>query len=821
MSAGLCIPDLIANGVIPRGKGAEALRRYEELLNVYDQQMGGAAAEALATDQVVKALEAEVQRKKANAALQIDAQSRIMDQIQGYRGKKGRADGAPIDPKAAQAIIDRDEHAKYSNVEGRKKAVRHQALGQLSNVLASLRRNIVGEVRDKVLERDIVRAIFGDGNVSTSAREMADAASGAMDYLRLRYNAGGGDIGKIEHYFPQRHDWERVRATSFEEWSADQVRTLDRDKIIDRDTGTAMSDDKLQSMLGDIYESIRTDGASDMIAGRSGYAPLASRRREERVLHYKSADDWLEMNAKYGAAGPFETLMGYVDGMSRDIAAMEILGPNPDASVRWLSDVIRQDARVNKTAGHKEIDGADAAAKRTGDLWDEYMGRNSVAESRRLAAGFGALRAVQTSSKLGTAIFSAIGDAATQAVTRKFNGLPVMKTITDYLGLLTPGSGEDLAHIISMGGTADYWADASAAINRLTGEEWGNEVTRRLAEGTLRASGLSRFTMVGRAVYFRENVRMMAREVGKGWDHLDPAFRGMFERYGLGADDWSAIRATPLTPYKGVPELNPRAVADARLSDRLLEMIHSEMDFAVPAVDLHTRTLMNSIGTRGTWAGEIARSGFLFKSFGLTVLATHGRRALAQNSLSGMAEYAALLTVMATMAGAMSLQARQLQKGKDPLPMTTPAFWGKASLQGGGWGIFGDFVGASENRFGGGLTETLAGPMAQTASNVADLTVGNALKLARGDDTDFWHDTLRIMRQEVPVASSLWYVRPAYDRLVLNWLDRLADPDHDAKMRLLEARAERDGAGYFIAPDPFDGGSRAPNFSNALGGTEQ
>ena len=42
--------------------------------------------------------------------------------------------------------------------------------------------------------------------------------------------------------------------------------------------------------------------------------------------------------------------------------------------------------------------------------------------------------------------------------------------------------------------------------------------------------------------------------------------------------------------------------------------------------------------------------------------------------------------------------------------MTSPEFWGAALLQGGGLGIFGDFMVSSVSRGGRGIEETVAGP---------------------------------------------------------------------------------------------------------------
>ena len=797
MSLSVCIPDLIEQGKIPRSKGKEAQKLYEQLLARYDQEMGDAAATAAATTKTIELLEAQAQQARRRTFMQIAALRDAETRMRSYAG--GVKDDAPIDPRAGAALIARDDRAPYSPVEMRQRVIRQRVHGMVNNMLADLRKTITGKVRDPVLERDMVRALNGEAVENVSAREIAESVRRALDYLRQRFNAAGGAIGKLDGYdLPHRWSPDEVRKSTFEQFSAEVMPRLDRARMIDRGTGMPFTDDAMRAALRDVYDGIRTEGWDTRKPGTMGMGSVASRHAEERFLHFRSADDWLAVNERFGAAGAFDTLMGQFTLMSRDIAAMEVLGPNPDATVKFVGDLLVKEAHTKGDGA--AITKAQAAAANVRSLWDEYSGRNGVPVNERLARNFGTVKAVQTSAKLGSAILSAVGDFATTAITRKFNGLPVTSALTDYLRLMTPGSIEDVKLAVHMGALADEWAESAAAMNRLAGEELTGELANRMANFTLKASGLSRHTMMLRASHAKAVIGMVTREADKNFMSLHSDFRAMLDRYGIDAPAWDKIRATPPErDHRGAEWIFPRNVRDGAAGDRLIEMIQSETDFAVPSVDLRTRATMSSIGKRGTWAGEVARSAFLFKSFGLTMLNLHGRRALAMDRWDGL-KYAASLTALTTLAGALAVQMKQIQQGKEPLPVQSKSFWGKAMLQGGGWGIFGDFIGASENRFGGGLGVTATGPMFQTASNLADLTFGNAFKAARGDETDFWNDTLRVMRQEVPVASSLWYVKPLYQRGVLDALDRWADPDHEAKRDRLLRRAEEEDAPYFLEP---------------------
>ena len=63
---------------------------------------------------------------------------------------------------------------------------------------------------------------------------------------------------------------------------------------------------------------------------------------------------------------------------------------------------------------------------------------------------------------------------------------------------------------------------------------------------------------------------------------------------------------------------------------------------------------------------------------------------------------AAQFTISMMVMGGLAYQMKEIAKGRDPIDITTPGFWGKAFAQSGGAGIFGDFLSADVNRFGGG-----------------------------------------------------------------------------------------------------------------------
>src|SRR5690606_18588066 len=135
-------------------------------------------------------------------------------------------------------------------------------------------------------------------------------------------------------------------------------------------------------------------------------------------------------------------------------------------------------------------------------------------------------------------------------------------------------------------------------------------------------------------------------------------------------------------------------------------------------------------GTRaGTFWGEIVRSAAMFKSFGVTFALLYGARfwrAWSSNKAAG-AGYAAAVLATTTMGGALSVWLKDIVAGRDPRPIhdedgSSLPFMGAALLQGGGFGIYGDFLFADLNRYGGGITGTLTGPVVERLNTLRELT---------------------------------------------------------------------------------------------------
>jgi len=819
-----CIISAEAEGTITPEQAREARDLFENLEQEYQGQMSRTAASSQAAQDSFSALERTVAERKRRKLLQIQNWREIKVNLDQYRDIRGNVNYG----KAAEALFDTDGLSRYSSVVQREAAVERAATRKLYDVLATFRRNLIGQTRNKAQLKNMVREVFGEDTGDASAREMAQAWKEASDYLRKRFNAAGGQIlSRLNWGMPQMHSVVRVRSATFDQWREFILPRLDPEKMIDEQTGLRMSPERLEFALRDVYETISADGFNKRNPGATGQGrSIATRRTDHRFLVFKDADSWLQYQQKFGNDNPFDTMFGHIKSMSKDIALMEILGPNPKATVDFLKQTAQKQAAM---AGDEAME--NAARKSAAKLDTFYMavtGANNSPIDSRVMSTFAGLRQVLQSAQLGAAAISAITDVNFQRMARGFVGLPQATTITDYLKLLMPlGAEERGKTAIRLGLIAEGWSSLASAQMRYVGDISGPEVTRRIADFVMRASFLSPFTQAGRWAFGMEFLGTLADNTAKTFDELDTPLRTTLERYNIGSDKWDIMRSTELYDHEGATflraedieartDIDPTLARD--LATRMMEMIETETNFAVPSSSLRGRVALTGETRPGTISGELSRSFAMYKNFGVTLVNTHLMRGVTQEGAKAKGKYLADLIISTTVMGALAIQLKEMGKGRDPRPMTDNAFWIAAFLQGGGIGIFGDFISSSENRFGGGLAETVAGPVVGFVDDVGQLTIGNLIQAAKGEDTNIARETIKFVSRYTP-GSSLWYARLALERMVTDQLLLYADPKARSNMRRLESRYRREyGQRYWWRPGKTEP-SRAPDIENILAQT--
>ena len=692
---------------------------------------------------------------------------------------------------------------KLEKIYDRQQSLQREMLISIGDTVEQFRSKAGGFKQDVENFADVVREAMGYGTGNDAARAYGQAVREMFDKLRQMYDDAGGVMGKIEGYYPVHHEAELVGRVSYEEWRDFLLPLLNRDMMTDLDTGLPFDDIRLNEVMKQSYENIKTNGLVDIqeraaeglqTFGRGG--EISMRRQQSRFFHFKDPESFLEYNAKFGRgdAGLFDSMLDHVQSMTRDIAIMQGLGPKPTAVMRNIE--LELQGQGTLLPAMQTIRGMyDVLSGKTG-----YGGQ--LGPMYKFTMGW---LNVKRSAYLGSAPVSALSDTFFVSLASKMNGVPAMKTMGQYLKLLNPldSTDRDVARTLFYVASAAQGAGLQGA--RFADDVGRGGITAWLAGATNRLSFLAAMTDAGRQAPMMIQGAMMARYAAQktSWENLEPTIREAAGRFGITEKDWKIImRAEPTThvDMEGTAWLMPENVialggtAATDAGRKYGDWMTALGNTAVNEPKLLTRAITTGAvfgdARQGSLLRLMAANVFFAKSFPVTIVLNHLLPAM-RSASQGRFGHLTAVAGGGLVLGAMVIQLRQLLTGKEPRDMDNGSFWMAAFLQGGGAGLFGDFLFADYNRFGQSIGGTLAGPVAGTAQSL--LKAGDLYGLAEGEWSaqSFASETFGVASREIP-GINLWYSRLVVERMILDQVEKMLDPKYDTRMRRLEKKMQKD-----------------------------
>lgn len=781
-----------------------------------DQQMQEGAAAAMAD------IKAAADRKLENAQRQIVKIAETGERLQALKEnmKSTQAEALKRDYElthiqtAAERKIAMGGLAKLIEAAGDK-----QGVGLGRRVLMS-----VFDAENPGMTRDVVKEIFKNADGSTGNKTAALAARAWLDtieQLRTRFNAAGGDVGKLEYgYVPQPHDTAKIRKAGADAWVTKTVPLLDRSRYLAED-GSRLNDDQLRATLKSAYETLATEGLNKSEPGAfKGAGARANKGGDSRQIHFADGEAWSAYMKDFGRGSIYDAMMGHVGGMARDISLVERYGPDANANARLQFDLA---ARADGTQPQKLV-GSFSINPQT--YWDMITGKVGAPVDETLANTFSMVRNLQSAAKLGGAIISSMADLGTLVMTTGYNKLPYWRMVAD-VGAQASKDTRDF--MTAHGMIAESIA---SSMNRWSGDHLGANWSGKLAQSTLRWSLLNAWTDGLRQGFTLTMNAGLARMAKSKWADLSEFDKSRLVRNGIGEADWNVLNTVEPTNFKGRELLTPQSIKESGHEDanaiaaKVFGFLHDESEYAVLNPDMATRAIVTAGGTQsGTWAGELSRTVMQFKSFPISMITRHWHRMLEGDHgaadgapvLANRAAYGfALMTTMAGL-GALSVQQKQLLAGKDPIDMSKPRFWAKAVAQGGGLSIAGDMflVDPSSSSTDAATTaiKNLAGPTVGTVTDLALHVISeNIWQASEGKDTH-WEAELAAWAKAQTPAANLWWIKPFIEHGVTNAMNESLSPGYLSRM---QQRSQKDfGQRYWWRPQDAMP-ARAPDLAAAL-----
>jgi hypothetical protein len=813
----------------PRGN-----EKFDELGGKSPEQRMVEAAEQAFADRL-----AQKQKQVRQHELQIEAANRNQYQVVRFT-KNGQYN------KALSHIIN-------ALVGGRVKAVTNELMAELYRGLEpylsrigfrKLKPEEELSLAKLLMDPDLNKKFNPDVSQMSEAEYLAYQYRIASDMAYKRANSAGADIKELPGRVPQSWESRSVRyyglstreqlklfsastpqplraryaSRAMQRWVDFVLPLMDRERYRHPESGEPLNDEEMREVMASVWRTIATRGlakAPDGLVTENAIA-LADAMGAHRELHFKDAESYLQANKAFGKADMFQSMIGDLRRKSQSIALMEQFGPDPETGF------LTADAYAKSQQAEATSDG------RNGSLinrlmFDELMGKSaSAAEDRQdLANRFmqGARNYI-TAAKMGMLLLSQVNDIATFRAIAQTDGLDTGRSFRMALKLLDPLNKADRE-------IARKQAILSQSVINEVAERFGAEqvsgLSRKLANWTVTLTGAEHWTNAMKMAFQSLIGSHVSDYRGLTFEELQPDFRNMLERYDIRGEDWDIIRQSESVGLAGVDVVTPYLVARIvpkemhegayrqvqEAAAKYGTMLNEEGDTGMLSPDVHTHALINESTRPGTLWGEFARSVMLFKTFSIAMLTKALPRVFAEGAGYSRASIAAQWAVGMIIGGAISMQLKDIAKGKNPQnmnPIDDPAqaakFWGSAALQSGGLGIFGDFLFAQENRFGGGLLGTVAGPVAGAAEDLHRLVMGNVQMAAdgkvhkRGPLDHFTAEGLQLAKNYAPLIN-LWYTRLALDHLLFFTVQEAANPGY---LRRMKRKGEEDNRSWWWNP---------------------
>lgn len=672
--------------------------------------------------------------------------------------------------------------------------------------------------------------------IPKEAVEIAKTIGKWQETARIGANKAGAMIGKLDNYITkQSHDPLRIRAAGKEEWIQ---------KILPRLTPETFTNGTPYEFLSATY-----DGLASGVHFKSTGAPagaftgprnIAKQVSQERVLHFRSAEDWTAYNREFGMGNIRESVIGSLSMLGESTALMKRLGTNPESNWNQVLDTFAKDLKGNPEK-MKAFD--DARKRMLKNRFSEVDGTTRIPVDGDLARYSSIARAWVNMTSLGASIASSLTDIPVAASELRYQGSNMLSGMGELVRGLTKGrKSVEERQILSMLGV--YMEGMrGATTNRFSVDDTLPGQVSKWQNLFFRMNLQSWWTDTHRASAGLSMSNYLASNANKDFASLPKELTRALDLYGIDAGRWDLMRSAQLSEANGrkflttqdfdnipddaltgylesqgrTPSKNAISELREELASQLRGYISDRVSYAVLEPDARTRAVLRQGTQPGTVSGELMRFFGQFKSFGVSFIQKaagrelYGRdyvptefgrglrpfRELIQAASTGSpaAQFMGMANLVAwsTVFGYMALATKDLIKGREPRDPSDPKVWMASFVQGGGFGIYTDFLFGEASRFGNKPLETLAGPFASRAASVVDI-VQQARLAATGEESDLASKLFRFGQSSTPFAN-LFYVKPILDYAIFYRIQEWMNP---GSMRRMEQRVKAENNQQFL-----------------------
>ena len=541
-----------------------------------------------------------------------------------------------------------------------------------------------------------------------------------------------------------------------------------------------------------------------------GTRNVTNRLNSSRVLHFKDAVARHEYDIMFGEPSLKDSVTSVISNSARNIALMQVLGTNPQLTLEKILSLLRKkykssDPELNKQLVFKTF--KNEFAELDGSI--NAIGNNTMAKVGMF------IRVLQSTGKLGFAGIASASDLAQYMTATNFQGRGLLTGLGEAMNALFKRQDKEAMEILGVisnsviGNMSNKYSSSF--------DTWGK--MGRLQNLFFKYNSLNWWVSSlksGMTVGLARHYGMLADTV---FNSLNIRERNLLKLYSIDEGKWNLLRSIKTLDVEnkryltaeGVNELSDEAIkkyVGRSLSEREIRNFKKDLELTwrnflvdqamhgTPEADASVRAFMNQGFEKGTGKGETIRFIGQFKQFPITIwkkiigreLNSYGPDDSKFSTVSGLTS----MIILGTMFGYIAMSAKDMLKGRTPRDPTNPSTILEALSQGGGLGIYGDFlINEIQNEYGNNVFETLLGPTASDLNKLRDIVMN------LNDPAKAGKKFVQFAENNVPFLN-LYYTKAAYDYLIGYQIKEFLDPGFFERMR--QRHEEKRGQSYFLKP---------------------
>ena len=744
----------------------------------------------------------------------LDEYQKIVDAIELSGGKINAIDGV----KGILVGIQKFSQLARNSIGSKQDSMEVVENGKLYQLINKISKTSWEDFTSGKMDLEIKQEMLGVNTGLKQAKQIAQVLKNFQEEYRLRLNDLGANIGKLSDWITRTmHNADKManasKRTKIVEDNRIAWREYTRERLDLKRSFPEVADViKVNKILDDIYDSLMTGdhmkhGGTNSVYGTRN---VANRLNASRVLHFKDAVARHEYDIMFGEPSLKDSVTSVISNSARNIALMQVLGTNPQLTLEKILSLLRKkykssDVELNKQLVFKTF--KNEFAELDGSI--NAIGNNTMAKVGMF------IRVLQSTGKLGFAGIASASDLAQYMITTNFQGRGLLTGLGEAMNALFKRQDKEAMEILGVisnsviGNMSNKYSSSF--------DTWGK--MGRLQNLFFKYNSLNWWVSSlksGMTVGLARHYGMLADTV---FNSLNIRERNLLKLYGIDEGKWNLLRSIKTLDVENKRYLTAEGVNDLSdetikkyvgrsLSEREIRNFKKDLELTwrnflvdqamhgTPEADASVRAFMNQGFEKGTGKGETIRFIGQFKQFPITIwkkiigreLNSYGPDDNKFSTVSGLTS----MVILGTMFGYIAMSVKDMLRGRTPRDPTNLSTMLEALSQGGGLGIYGDFlINEIQNEYGNNVFETILGPTASDLNKLRDIVMN------LNDPAKAGKKFVQFAENNVPFLN-LYYTKAAYDYLIGYQIKEFLDPGFFERMR--QRHEEKRGQSYFLKP---------------------